>query len=168
MKWHAKRLSLAAVGIVTALATTACGDNVTGPVTWHSTVTEVLRHAPAGPNTEVLYDTLEGPLTDAAGHPIAGTLFRESCNRKYVGNTVVQDWNCTALVNTVQRVYMAGGHANGNTGELPALDDPRLGGAFFISVVGTPPATPATAPFKLQIVVEPGGRTPVVIPSPPG
>jgi hypothetical protein len=162
MKWHAKRLSLAAVGIVTAAATTACGDNVTGPVTWHSTVLEVVRHAPAGPNTEVVYDTLTGPLTDSTGHGIAGTLFRESCNQKYVGNVLVQNWNCTAVVNTGPQLYVAGGRANGNTGELAPLNDPRFGGAFFISVVGTPPATPATAPFSVQIVVEPGGRAPVI------
>ena len=168
MKFHAKRLSLAAVGIVTAVAATACGDNITGPVTWHSTVTEVLRHAPAGPKTEVVYDTLSGPLTDAAGHSVAGTLFRESCNRKYVGNVLVQDWNCTALVNTGPHVYLAGGHANGITGELPTLNDPRFGGAFFISVVGTPPATPATAPFNVQIRVQPGGHVAVIIPGLPG
>jgi len=160
MKWHVRKLSLAAAGIVVAVTTTGCGDNVTGPVTWHTTVVESVTHVPAGPSTVVVFDTLTGPLTDAMGKAIPGSLFRESCNRKFVNNVLVQDWNCTALVNTGPRVYVAGGHANGNTGELPTLNDPRFGGAFFISVVGPPPATPATAPFKLQIVVQPGGRNP--------
>jgi hypothetical protein len=154
---HAKRLSAAAAGLAIGATLIGCGDNVTGGHTWRSIVTETVHRVQQNSNSQILYDTLTGPLVDSNNRPVPGTLFRESCNRLYVGGVLKQDWNCLALVNTGQRVYVAGGHADGPIGELPTLADPRLGGALFIGLVGTTTLPPAPGPFTVQIVAVPGG-----------
>lgn len=155
---YARRLSVVATGVVMASTAVACGNNVTGPHTWRSVVTETVHRVATSSNSQVLYDTLSGVLIDSKNHRVPGTVFRESCNRLYVGGVLKQDWNCLALLNTGQRVYVAGGHADGPIGELATLADPRLGGKLRIRVVGTPPPSPAPAPFIIQIVAVPGGR----------
>jgi hypothetical protein len=158
MNWHVKRLPLAAAGVLIAVASTGCGNNVTGPHLWQTVLRHTTMSVPQDGNTVVVYDTLDGALLDAAGHALAGTLVRESCNRKFVGGTLVQDYNCTVLVNTVDRVYVFGGHANGLLGELPSLGDPRVGGALFLTATGTPPPSPLPNPFAAQVLIQPGGR----------
>lgn len=158
MKWHVKRLSQAAAGGLIAVAAAGCGNNVAGPHSWQTVLRHTTMSVAQGGNTVVVYDILNGELLDGAGHPLAGTLVRESCNRKYVGGTLVQDYNCTVVVNTVDRVYVFGGHANGILGELPSLGDPRVGGALFLTATGTPPPSPLPNPFRAQVFVQPGGR----------
>lgn len=146
-----KRLSVAAAGIGLTAAMVACGDDVTGPATWRSVVTQTVSQVRIAPNSVRVTDVIAGDLRDAGNHLLAGAQFRESCTRVYVGKESTQDWNCLAVVNTGPHLYVAGGHADGIVGELPALDSPKVGGAFFISYDGTT-ATPVTSPFRVRIV----------------
>jgi hypothetical protein len=153
----ARRLPLVVGGIGIAAGLMACGNNVTGPVTWRSVVTETVSRVPQSSNSELRYDKLTGSLNDSHGHAINGTRFQESCNRLYVGGVLKRDWNCLATVYTGPHFYVAGGHADGLAGELPVLADPRTGGAFFISFDESPVAAPNPRPFGVKIVVQPGG-----------
>jgi hypothetical protein len=155
---YARQLSAVATGGMIAASMIGCGDNVTGPHTWRSIVTETVHRVAQSSNSQILYDTLEGQLVDSNNQAVPGTLFRESCNRLYVGGVLKQDWNCLALVYTGRNVYVAGGHANGLVGELPVLDDPRVGGGFFIGFEGAPVPSPAPGPFTVRIVAIGGGQ----------
>ncbi|HEX4432675.1 MAG TPA: hypothetical protein VHZ96_25615 [Frankiaceae bacterium] len=157
MKWHARRLSLAAAGAVIAVTTTGCGDHVTGPHYWQTVLTHSVRNVPSGNNTVVVYDTLKGRLIGAGGQQLASTLVLESCNRKFVGGVLEQDWNCTAVINTGDRAYVFGGHANGMLGELPSLASPHPVGALFLTALGAPPPSPLPNPFSAQVLIELGG-----------
>jgi len=158
MMRYGKQLSAAATGLAIGATLIGCGDNVTGPHTWRSIVTETVHRVQQNSNSQILYATLEGPLIDSNNKSVPGTLFRESCNRLYVNGVLKQDWNCLALVNTGQRLYVAGGHASGLVGELPVLDNPRIGGAFFIGVEGPSALTAGQAPFTVRIVAVGGGQ----------
>jgi hypothetical protein len=148
----ARRLSIAVAGLGLVSGMAACGDNVTGPVTWRSVVTETLSQVPQGSNSVRSYDVISGDVRDTNNHVLPGQQFRESCYRIYVGGKLKQDWNCLAVVNTGPHLYVAGGHAAGITGELPVLDDPKVGGAFFISFDGAAATSPRTNPFRVRIV----------------
>jgi hypothetical protein len=154
VKWHARRVSLAAVGIVTAVSTTACGNHVTGPHYWQTVLTHTTRSVPEGNNTVVVYDTLKGRLIGDGGHQLPSTLVLESCNRKYVGGDLVQGYNCTTVVNTGDRAYVFGGHANDIVGELPSLASPHPMGALFLTALGAPPPSPLPNPFAAQVYIQ--------------
>ncbi len=154
---HAGRVSVAASGLALAATMIGCGDNVTGPHVWRSVVTQSsAKQVTVSTDTVVVYQTLTGSLVDSGNHAVPGTLFRESCNRRYDNGVLTQDWNCLAVLNTGPRVYVAGGHASGLIGDLPTLADPRLGGKLRI-VVETPPA-PASSVYVVKIVAVPGGQ----------
>jgi hypothetical protein len=154
MKWHARRMTLAAAGAVIAATTTGCGDHVTGPHYWQTVLTHTVRSVPSGNDTVVVYDTLKGRLIGAGGHQLASTLVLESCNRKFVGAALVQGYNCTTVVNTGDRIYVFGGHANGILGELPSFASPHPMGALFLTALGAPPPSPLPNPFAAQVLIE--------------
>jgi hypothetical protein len=154
MKWHVRGLCLAAAGAAIAVTTAGCGDHVTGPHYWQTVLTHSVRSVPEGNNIVVVYDTLTGRLIDGGGHQLAGTLVLESCNRKFVGETLVQDYNCTTVINTGDRAYVFGGHANGLLGELPSLASPHPMGALFLSALGAPPPSPLPNPFAAQVYIQ--------------
>ncbi len=152
---YARKLTLAAAGVAVAVSTTAgCGDHVTGPHYWQTVLTHTVKSVPAGNNTVIVYDTLKGRLIGAGGSQLASTLVLESCNRKYVGGVLVQDYNCTTVVNTGDRAYVFGGHANGILGELPSLASPHPMGALFLTALGAPPPSPLPNPFYAQVYIQ--------------
>jgi hypothetical protein len=154
MSKNVRGLSLSALGVVAALATTSCGDHVTGPHYWQTVLTHTVRSVPAGNNTVVVYDTLKGRLIGAGGQQLASTLVLESCNRKFVGGVLVQGYNCTTVINTGDSAYVFGGHAGGLLGELPSLAAPHPMGALFLSALGAPPPSPLPNPFFAQVYIQ--------------
>jgi hypothetical protein len=139
--------------VVTAVATTACGAPVTGPHYWQTVPHETVKTVVTGTNTSTVYDTMFGRLVGNSGQ-LPNTLFQQSCNRKFVGSMMVQDWNCTRVLNTGDQVYVFGGHATSLFGELPSLGG--KGGALFFTTNGTPPPSPN--PFFAELLIEPAGR----------
>jgi hypothetical protein len=97
---------------------------------------------------------LEGRLIGADSHQLASTLVLESGNRKFVGGTLVQGYNCTTVINTGDRAYVFGGHADGLLGELPSLASPHPMGALFLPALGAPPPSPLPNPFFAQVYIQ--------------
>ena len=158
MSKNVRKLSLAAVGAVFAVTTTGCGSNVTGPHYWQTVLKRTVTSVPVGNNTVMVYDTLHGVLIGDGGRQLTNTLVQESCNRKFVGGVMVQNWNCTAVVNTGDRVSVFGGPASGILQRLPSLGDPKAPGALFLSALGIhAPGSPLPNPFPAQVLIEPAG-----------
>jgi hypothetical protein len=121
-----RRTVILAVGAVTAAATlAACGDPIKSNVNWRSQATLT------GVGTRNL--TLQGPLLNAQGKVIPGTLFREVCAQIGPVGEPAPAYNCVVAINTGTNTYAASGDVAGPYGTLKSLATPVTFGTITIT-----------------------------------
>ena len=141
-------LGLAITGTTIALAVAGCGDPITANHDWTTldAVVTVTQHVGSSTTTG---SVLVGRIVDAKGRPLVNTLVQETCVKVSHPSSPGAAYKCLALINTSERIYVAGGMASGLFSTLPDLSGSKAPGS--LSFAQVPSNQPSNKPVHVKV-----------------